>query len=80
MELSERMRTPIDGPLIEPIMTISQIWYDARVDEVAQLEAERDALMRLLCIARDYLEQHWDMESAPLNEIVEATRKETQDA
>ena len=37
-DLSERMRTPIDGPLVAPTMTISQGWYEARVEEVYRLE------------------------------------------
>ena len=32
-------------------------------------DAERDKLREAVCIADDYLEQHWDMESAPLHKI-----------
>ena len=39
---------------------------------LADLVEEAKARERLLVIASDYLSQHWDMDSAPLNEIAEA--------
>ena len=30
---------------------------------------DSDELLKLLCIAQDYLKQHWDMKSEPLNQI-----------
>ena len=36
--------------------------YQAQCQEV-------DRLKELLCVAQDYLEQHWDMRSVPLREI-----------
>ena len=41
-------------------------------DALAALVEEAKARERILVIASDYLRQHWDMDSGPLNEIAEA--------
>ena len=46
MRLSEQMALPIDGPLIKPIMTISQSWYEARREEIIYLEKALEELQR----------------------------------
>ena len=49
--LYERMKTPIDGPLTKPIMTISQHWYEARVEEVEIMEKRLRLLEGLYVLA-----------------------------
>ena len=64
-ELSKRMRTPIDGPLAKPIMTVSQLWYKARVDEVYNLESINAELVEVLeaIVERAYSQREQDFYS-----------------
>ena len=41
---------------------------------------EVDRLKELLCVAQDYLEQHWDMRSVPLREIDDIANKHLAEA
>ena len=49
----------------QEVVGLASEQIDALVEEAKDRE-------RLLVIASDYLSQHWDMDSAPLNEIAEA--------
>jgi len=57
-----------------PSKAAIRLWY-----ALADLVEEAKARERLLVIASDYLSQHWDMDSAPLNEIAEAATQEAND-
>ena len=52
--------------------------YKLREALLALVEEAKDR-ERLLVIASDYLSQHWDMDSAPLNEIAEAATQSDQE-
>jgi len=58
--------------------TIGQ-WAEEAIRELATAVEETKARERLLVIASDYLSQHWDMDSAPLNEIAEAATQSDQE-
>ena len=58
--LSERMRLPIDGPLMGPLMTIGEWTVNAWANEVEALEEELDALKPAPITPVDKLKQGYE--------------------
>lgn len=73
----DRMKEAIKAFEDDVAYTKQMNWSHVRIHmATAELILQRiRELERLLCIAHDYLKEHWEMEAAPLHEIDEAVRK-----